>query len=374
MAKSTVARVVLLGQSRSPFGSTPMSSFPDKSIHSDETSNDLIENNRNTLVLPTTNKNSAAKNSQVSRSSAKKHERFDSTSAGKSIKKARSDSSYSSTTEHTSGGKTGDVDNFDLCTPEGQLAAAKARSHNGKVSMTWEQAKHAARREYNRVNAARARQRHKETAETRDHQITTLQDQVDQLTRVNQMLINYICELQAAPTAKMATSLNASTSSSASSSIIAALSALTEASKAKEMSSLQEAARHQLNVSELLARIQQKSHAEESLQLQDAQASSVISNIAQALNGSALSVDNQGRLYQFLRGQDIASPSLNPIAQSFQTHSNLAHSSSNRDTSHPWNVAATMNSTQPSSDQQVKLLWDVLMTLQGSNPLASSNS
>ena len=79
---------------------------------------------------------------------------------------------------------------FDLCTPEGQIAALKAESSDTKTQLTWDQAKHAARREYNRVNAARARQRHKEEAEMRDQEIAQLKTQVEQLTRLNEVLIN----------------------------------------------------------------------------------------------------------------------------------------------------------------------------------------
>jgi hypothetical protein len=78
---------------------------------------------------------------------------------------------------------------FDLCTPEGQIAASKATNGGGNATITWMEAKRAARREYNRLNAARARQRHKSLAEIRDQEIMELKSQVEQLTRVNQFLL-----------------------------------------------------------------------------------------------------------------------------------------------------------------------------------------
>lgn len=89
---------------------------------------------------------------------------------------------------------------FDLCTPEGQIAASKAANPDETVPMTWEQAKHAARREYNRVNAARARKRHKDETEARDQEVAELKSQVEQLTRLNEALMKYISEQDSSST------------------------------------------------------------------------------------------------------------------------------------------------------------------------------
>jgi hypothetical protein len=85
-----------------------------------------------------------------------------------------------------------DTSQFDLCTPEGQIAASKAANGGGNATITWMEAKRAARREYNRLNAARARQRHKSLAEIRDQEIMELKSQVEQLTRVNQFLLSQL--------------------------------------------------------------------------------------------------------------------------------------------------------------------------------------
>lgn len=85
-----------------------------------------------------------------------------------------------------------EMSEFDLCTPEGQIAASKAANGGGNATITWAEAKRAARREYNRLNAARARQRHKSLAETRDQEIMELKAQVEQLTRVNQFLLSQL--------------------------------------------------------------------------------------------------------------------------------------------------------------------------------------
>ena len=113
-------------------------------------------------------------------------------------KKYRSDSFTSAANEEVQSYTNDDSyqGEFDLCTPEGQIAASKAANPDETVPMTWEQAKHAARREYNRVNAARARKRHKEETEARDQEITELKSQVEHLTRLNEALMTYISELQ----------------------------------------------------------------------------------------------------------------------------------------------------------------------------------
>lgn len=68
----------------------------------------------------------------------------------------------------------------DLSTTEGQLMA--------NPGMTLHEAKGAAKREYNRLNAARARQRNKMTVEQLQRKIVELQGTVEQLQRSNQGL------------------------------------------------------------------------------------------------------------------------------------------------------------------------------------------
>ena len=121
---------------------------------------------------------------------------------------------------------------FDLCTPEGQIAASKAANGGGNATISWVEAKRAARREYNRLNAARARQKHKTLAETRDHEIMELKAQVEQLTRVNQFLLSQLSVHLIAATNGGALQSSADQSTAATSSWLSAISALAEASAA----------------------------------------------------------------------------------------------------------------------------------------------
>ena len=97
-----------------------------------------------------------------------------------SSKEAAKKKAKKTTHKHKATATTKAESTLDLSTPEGQLKA--------NPEMSLQEAKSAAKREYNRLNAARARQRNKMTVEQLHGRITELQNTVEQLQRANQGL------------------------------------------------------------------------------------------------------------------------------------------------------------------------------------------
>jgi hypothetical protein len=145
---------------------------------------------------------------------------------------------------------------FDLSTPEGQIAASKVANGGGRATITWIQAKRAARREYNRLNAARARERHKSLAEARDREVLELKAQVEKLTRVNQFLLSQLSgNLISAPNGALQSLVDPA---NATSPWLWAISAIAEASSALGNSSVPSPTLHPLLDSSLLSRLPQQ--------------------------------------------------------------------------------------------------------------------
>ena len=252
---------------------------------------------------------------------------------------------------------------FDLCTPEGQIAAWKAENPDKKTQMTWEQAKHAARREYNRVNAARARQRHKEEAETRDQQIAELKSQVEQLTRLNEVLMNYICGLQAPSNmlsaAHMGTTFNHS--------LVDAASLDAKKAAANGTPSMSTSTMNAATNSALMSLLKEMEMAE------NAQAQQ---NHQNYLNSKASMLQNEKSYSVNERSQNMANAtsSVGPMMRALQLQQLLADRGKSNNASLPLNtlnIASSVPSTDPS--QGLNSLWDFLLSLQQLHNLLPSS-
>lgn len=291
-----------------------------------------------------------------------------------STKKRRSDSYITLEKKDFHSRKTLDTDHgeFDLCTPEGQIAAARLKNPKKENPMTWEQAKHAARREYNRVNAARARQRHKEEAETRDHQIAELKSQVEQLTRLNDVLMNYIYELHGGSSniiQPVATSAQPGAPSGASShqaSIEATARGAKTAKSNGNPPTETEAA--------IMTLLKQRQRAEGGLP----QSSSLTWNqqTHQLRDVSRMHNEKVDVLNNILRGPDLTgqgstSASIGRIVQTLQAQQLLAERTMNNNLSLPWSLTSGISQTGP--NLPTNSLWDVLMSVQHLNSILPSS-
>jgi hypothetical protein len=232
---------------------------------------------------------------------------------------------------------------FDLCTPEGQIAASKAENPEKKTQMTWEQAKHAARREYNRVNAARARQRHKEEAETRDQQIAELKSQVEQLTRLNEVLMNYICELQASSNTQSVAHMDTTFE--------------TKKSAANGMQPNSNSAMIAATNFALMSLLKEKQMAEDA-QVQQNHQTYINSNAATLQSGKSYMIND--------RCPNLAG---GPIVRGLQLQQLLAETAKNNNASYPWNAVPGM----PPSQATTNSLWDVLLSIQQLNNMLPSS-
>ena len=252
---------------------------------------------------------------------------------------------------------------FDLCTPEGQIAASKAEHPETKTHMTWEQAKHAARREYNRVNAARARQRHKEDAETRDQQIAKLKSQVEQLTRLNEVLMNYICEMQASSNkpsvAQMGTPFNHALLDAA-----ASIESKTSATNTIQPNST--SALHSATNSALMSLLKEKQMAE-NVQAQQ-------QNHQTFMNSNMSMLNNEKSYIAHDTSPNLAAstdPSIGPLVRALQAQQLLAEAAKSNNAQFPWNTGPVVPPPCPS--QATNSLWDVLLSIQQLHNLLPSS-
>jgi hypothetical protein len=276
-------------------------------------------------------------------------------STAKSIKRLKSDSAQKII--EPSATNDSEVGEFDLCTPEGQIAASKA---GGNPRMTWMEAKRAARREYNRLNASRARQRHKDMSETRDQKISELQAQVEQLTVVNQLLMT---QFAAILTTSLGTSPSPFTEAAASSSWIMAMSAIAEASSVLGISTPAPPTVQQ-----------KKSQPEQSIgtnaltrlpqQQQQQLRPPVTSNLPPANFLSYLKEDyskqpeHPVQQYHDLRNQQLLPPNSQRETFNVLTSQHMMSEAPNINTSWLWKVINAL----PPSQQQNKGFWDLLLS------------
>ena len=298
--------------------------------------------------------------------SNKKRQKPSSATVDYSTKKIRSGSSTNESEEDFNLHKTdnnnyhGDGE-FDLCTPEGQVAASRAGNSNGASPMTWEQAKHAARREYNRVNAARARQRHKEDAETRDQQIAKLKLQVEQLTQLNEVLMNYISEMQA---------------TSNTTPVLPSHASLHPAAFQVESTDAKKSATYGFpptGTEALMSLLKQQQSTEDGRPPHNSLAynhqTHLLHDTSQLQRGRADILNNILRV----RSPDLTgstSASLGRIAQTLQLQQLLAERTKNNNLALPFSITRGVHQTRPNPTTDP--LWDVLLSVQQFNSMLPS--
>jgi hypothetical protein len=228
--------------------------------------------------------------------------------------------------------------------------------------MTWEQAKYAARREYNRVNAARARQRHKEEAETRDQRIAELQSQVEQLTRLNEVLMNYICELQASANTNSAAQIGTAYNHA----LVDAASIDTKATASNGIppstsNSAMQAATH----SALMWLLKEKG-VSESPQAQLTQMKHHESNASALQSRKSYTNDASTNL------TGATASSIGPIMRALQAQQLLADSAKSNHPAAPWNTFPGAPATV--QNQTSNSLWDIILSIQQLQHLLPSSS
>jgi hypothetical protein len=271
--------------------------------------------------------------------SPQKRNGSEATEEGKSRKKLRPDGSaaimegeYSNLLTTT----RARVNSDDVYKSEEQLVEEDVDEQGRGSHMAWSQEKNAVRREYNRVNAARTRQRNKDIAEARDKQITALTTQVEQLTQMNEMLMKYVCDLQAALKKQSGSTSDANTPNTPLASV-----PIVSGTSAFPVAKLRHADAHHQNWEQQRAPLDRLASVHNT--------TSMLQNMPHILNN-------------ILRGQDRMMDSVRESVPVMPAQQNLVKAA---DTvapfSHSWNGISTAQPPLP--QQQTNSLWDLLLLM-----------